>query len=83
MGVGVFLTLLPTLETLFFLLVCLVQLRYEGFYLVLLYLVLSYLVALSWRPVFSKKEIKGKQIWGRGKVGWNWEEWMLWLGESV
>lgn len=39
MGTGVSLTLLPTLETLFILLDCFVQPHYEGFQLVLLYLV--------------------------------------------
>jgi hypothetical protein len=43
---SVFITLLPAVETLFLLLGC----QYKGFHLVLLYLVLSYLTVLSWRP---------------------------------
>jgi hypothetical protein len=40
---------LSALETLFLLLGCLVQPRYESFYLVLLYLVLPCVAVMSWR----------------------------------
>lgn len=49
-GMGVSLTLLPAYETLFLQLGYLVQPQYEGFRLVLLYLVLSFLTNISWRP---------------------------------
>lgn len=49
-GAGVSLTLLPVLGTLFLLLDYLVHPQCEGFCLVLLYLVLSYLTVVSWRP---------------------------------
>lgn len=52
---GASLILLPDLGTLFFLLCCPVHPRYEGFCLVLLYLVLSCFIVVSWRPTFFLK----------------------------
>lgn len=53
------LTLWPALETPFLLLGCLVQLPYEGVYLVLLCLVLSCLAVFFWRLLFSEEEMEG------------------------
>ena len=49
-GSGLSPTLFPALETVFFLLGCLVQPQYDDFWLVLLYLALFYLVVISWKP---------------------------------
>lgn len=53
MGAGVSLTLLPTLETLYILLDCFVQAHYEGFQLVLLYLVFFLFFIFSCLAVFT------------------------------
>ena len=50
-GMGVSLTLLPALGTLFLFLGCFFQPGYGGLCLVLLYLVLSCLAVVFWRPV--------------------------------
>lgn len=60
------LTLWPALETPFLLLGCLVQLPYEGVYLVFLCLVLSCLAVFSWRLLFSEKEMVEDWIWKYG-----------------
>ena len=54
-GVGVFQTLLPAPEMIFLLLGCLVPSQYESFCFVLLYLVLSCLAVVFWRPAPSER----------------------------
>lgn len=56
------LILLPVLETLFFLLACLLQLWGEGFCLISLQFVLWCLVVVSWRPVPFWEETEGQRI---------------------
>lgn len=68
--VGIFLTLLPALETLFLLLVYLVLPQYEGFCLVLLYPAFFYLVSCS---LLCEKERVGMDL-GKRKSGETWEE---------
>lgn len=62
-GADISLTPLSALGTLFRLLSCLVQLRYKGFCLILLYLVLSFLVVVS----FLKREQRGCEFGGEEK----------------
>lgn len=71
MGPGIFLTPLPTLGTLFFLLPCLSSLDMRllpwptG--------VLSSLAIVSWRPFFSEDEMEGEGVAPReGKLGGTW-----------
>lgn len=53
MGADISLTLLRTTRSLFFLLGWLVQPQFEGFYLVLSYLILLCLAVVSGRPALS------------------------------
>jgi hypothetical protein len=59
-GPGVSLTLFPVPVTLFLVLGCLVQSQYEGFYLVLLYHVLSCQGVISWMTVLFSRGNQGK-----------------------
>jgi hypothetical protein len=88
-GAGVALILLLDLEILF-LLGCLVQPQYEGFYLVFFYLVLSCLAVLFWRSApFEEETEEGVCILGERRIGeegvsWNeWREGKQWLGYIV
>ena len=56
---------LSLLLTLFLILVCLVQLQYEGFHLVFFYLVLSYLAVLG-HLLLSEEEAE-EVVWILGK----------------
>jgi hypothetical protein len=58
-GVGIALTLLPALETLFLRLGCLAQPVYKGFCLVLLHLFLFCLAVVSRRPILSEEGTGG------------------------
>lgn len=70
---GMSLALSPALKTCFLLLGCLAQPRSEGFTLVFLYLVLSCLAIISWRPGLFWR---GNGEVGRGQRGGSvsWEE---------
>lgn len=61
-------TCLPASRSLFLILGCLVQPQYEGFSLVLLYLVLSYLTSSLEGLLLGEEEKDGKQIWLRRYV---------------
>lgn len=80
---GIPLPLLPVLGTIFFLLGCFVSLGMSAFYLVLLYLALSCLTVISWRPECFWRVNVIAWIWRTREVWVSWEAWEkdeLWLG---
>lgn len=86
-GAGVSLIFLPALGTLFLLLGCFVQPRYEGFCLVALYLVLSCLAVVSCRPdLFWRGNGRGVDLGREEVVQKSYKKWRkgkLWLGYIV